>query len=58
MTMANKYDLYILVADDGQVDESFENYREAFREYQKIDAPKTLYGRYEDGSLSVIFSKG
>ena len=56
--MANKYDLYFLVADYGQVDEVYENYREAFREYQKVDAPKTLYGREENGNLSVIFSKG
>lgn len=58
--MANrKYTYYTLVANYWQVDEQYENYREAFREYQKnvhYGHPSTLYGHTEQGDIEVIMS--
>ena len=53
-----KYAYYQLVADFGEVNEQYENYRDAFVKYNKTEVPKTLYGFDEQGSPSVIFSKG
>ena len=56
--MAKKYDYFNLLAQFGEVNRTFESYREAFMEYQKCDEPKTLYGvQVESCSISVIFSK-
>ena len=58
--MANrKYVRYSLVADFGQVNEQYENYREAYRSYcqeRRHNNPATLYGFNEQGDVSVIFS--
>lgn len=53
----SKYKVFRLVADYGEVNEEFYNYREAFRKYQRTCTPKTLYGTNEQGEISVIFSK-
>lgn len=53
-----KYISYRLVADFGEVNEEYYNYREAFANYQRKETPKTLYGTDEQGEISVIFSKG
>ena len=53
-----KYSYYILVADFGQVDETIENYRDAFSSYHSVESPKTLYGVDEWGNVDVIFSRG
>ena len=52
-----KYEYFNLVAECGAVDETFEKYSDAFTAYQKIDAPKTLYGIDVEGGMNVIFSK-
>lgn len=56
--MAKKYAIYSLVAHFGEVNEEFETYQDAVSAYGKASAPKTLYGEDEQGSVSVIFSKG
>ena len=53
-----KYSYFTVVADFGTVDEQYEDYNEAFCKYQRQDAPKTMYGHDEQGSISVIFSEG
>jgi hypothetical protein len=53
-----KYSYFILNASFGEVDETIENYSDAFRRYQTVETPKTLYGVDEQGSISVVFSKG
>jgi len=53
-----KYVIYGLIAEYGEVNEEFYNYREAFKKYQKSDIPKTLYGINEQGDVSVIYSRG
>ena len=53
-----KYNLYILVADFGEVNEESNNYKEIFSKYQRQGTPKTLYGIDEQGNTSVIMSKG
>lgn len=53
-----KYAIYTLVAHFGEVNEEFQNYREAVSAYGKSSTPKTLYGEDEQGNVSVIFSKG
>ena len=52
-----KYKIYQLVADFGEVNEEYNNYKEAFSKYQRQETPKTLYGINEQGDISVIFSK-
>lgn len=52
-----KYKRYQLVADQGEVCEDYESYREAFKEYQTCKEPKTLYGITLEGKFSVILSK-
>ena len=52
-----KYNVYQLHADYGEVNEEYYNYREAFRRYQSINSPKTLYGITEQGDIEVIMSK-
>ena len=52
-----KYVRYIVVADFGTVNYHTESYRDAFRKYQRTDAPKTMYGFDEQDSVDVIFSK-
>ena len=57
--MARKYTYYVLVADDGQTDETIENYREAFAKYKKAASfghAATLYG-FNDDTSTVIFSQ-
>ncbi len=39
-----KYQLYRVLADDGEVNEEYQTYKEAFSKYQRQDAPKTMYG--------------
>ena len=54
-----KYESYNLVADYGQVNEDYENYKEAYHEYCKqiqFGNPATLYGLTFEGGISVIFS--
>lgn len=53
-----KYVRYTLEADFGNIQEQFENYREAFTRYQLTESPKTLYAFDEQGDGLVIFSKG
>ena len=55
-----KYESYQLVADEGQVNESFYDYRLAYGAYckeRRYKHPATLYGRTTEGEISVIFSK-
>lgn len=52
-----KYVRYTVVADFGIVNYQTESYRDAFRKYQRADAPKTMYGFDEQDSVDVIFSK-
>jgi len=55
-----KYVRFNLVADMGQVNEDFENYREAYRNYcrqARLNHPATLYGISEEGEVSVIKSR-
>lgn len=54
----NKYEVYEVLADFGQVNETYYSYREAFSKYQRQDTPKTMYGIDEQGGVHVIFSKG
>jgi hypothetical protein len=59
MAHKNKYTRFTLEADYGQVSEKFENYREAFTEYQKQvlqGNPATLLGFDEQDNITVIFS--
>jgi len=53
-----KYVRYTLHADFGNIQEQFEDYREAFKRYRLTESPKTLYAFNEQGDISVIFSKG
>jgi hypothetical protein len=53
-----KYVRYTLEADFGNIQEHFEDYREAFTRYRLTESPKTLYAFNEQGDISVIFSKG
>lgn len=53
-----KYVTFELIANNGEVHEFSENYKEIFAKYQRQDSPKTLYGTSWDGHVSVIFSKG
>ena len=53
-----KYVRYTVVADFGIVNYQTESYRDAFRKYQRTDAPKTMYGFDEQDSVDIIFSKG
>ena len=55
-----KYVRFNLVADMGQVNEDFENYMEAYRNYcrqARFKHPATLYGISEDSEISVIKSR-
>ena len=52
-----KYEIYILQANYGEVQEEFCDYREAFRRYHIVDGPATLYGIDGMGGVSVIFSR-
>jgi hypothetical protein len=54
----SKYKIYQVVAEFGSVNEEYYNYRDAFAKYQRQEIPKTMYGIDEQGSVSVIFSKG
>ena len=52
-----KYESYLLVADYGQVNEDYENYREAYSAYCKevrYKHPATLYGRTYEGNITCI----
>ena len=53
-----KYVRYTVIADFGTVNYQTESYRDAFSEYQRTDAPKTMYGFDEQDNVNVIFSKG
>lgn len=55
-----KYISYLLIADDGQVNEDYYDYREAVSEYFKAlryGQPATLYGRTIEGEMRVIYAK-
>ncbi len=53
-----KYVRYTVIADFGEVNYQTENYMDAFRKYQRTDAPKTMYGFDEQDNVNVIFSRG
>ena len=56
-----KYVSYNLVAYYGEVNEDFENYKEAYSAYctqARYHHPATLYGRDEMGHIHVIWSRG
>jgi hypothetical protein len=53
-----KYSYFILNANFCEVNETIEKYSDAFRRYQTVETPKTLYGVDEQGSISVVFSRG
>jgi len=55
-----RYISYLLVADDGQVNEDFSNYRVAVSNYFKAlryGQSATLYGRTIEGEMRVIYAK-
>jgi hypothetical protein len=55
-----RYMTFSLVADDGQVNETYYDYREAYSAYCKeirYGHPATLYGTTFEGDIRVIFSK-
>lgn len=52
-----KYNRYQIVADFGEVCNDYEKYSDAFKDYQKREEPKTLYGITLEGEYRVIFSK-
>jgi len=56
-----KYVRYQLVADCGQVNNDYENYKSAYHDYCKEvrhGHAATLYGFDEQDNISVIFSRG
>lgn len=56
-----KYVSYNLIADYGQVNEDFYNYRDAYSAYctqARYGHAATLYGRDEMGNIHVIWSRG
>lgn len=56
-----KYESYTLHADFGQVNEDFENYKDAYAAYctqARYHHAATLYGRDEMGKIHVIWSRG
>jgi hypothetical protein len=55
-----KYMSYSLVADYGQVNEEFADYKNAYSSYctqARYGHAATLYGRTIDGEMRVIFSR-
>ncbi len=52
-----KYSIYQLHANYGEVQEEFFNYREAFKRYNQVKRPKTLFGITESGEISVIIGR-
>ena len=55
-----RYSSFNLVADDGQVNEAYYDYRTAYSAYCKeirYEHSATLYGRTIEGDIRVIFSK-
>lgn len=55
-----KYMSYNLVADYGQVNEEFADYKNAYSAYciqARYGRAETLYGRTIDGEMRVIFSR-
>ena len=55
-----KYMSYSLVADYGQVNEDFSDYKNAYSSYctqARYGHAATLYGRSVDGEMRVIFSR-
>ena len=55
-----RYLSFSLVADDGQVNEVYYDYREAYSAYCKeirYGHSATLYGNTVEGDIRVIFSK-
>lgn len=55
-----RYLSFNLVADDGQVNEDYYDYRTAYSAYCKeirYGHSATLYGRTIEGDIRVIFSK-
>lgn len=60
MAKERKYESYNLTADYGQVNEDFENYRDAYSAYctqARYGHAATLYGRDEMGNIHVIKSR-
>lgn len=56
-----KYESYNVVADYGQVNEDFYDYRLAYEEYckqRRYQHPATLIGRTFEGEIRVIRSAG
>lgn len=52
-----KYQLYLLTANYGEVQEQYCEYQDAFRRYHIAEGPATLYGVNEQGDISVIMSR-
>ncbi|MBQ3990076.1 MAG: hypothetical protein II630_04475 [Bacteroidales bacterium] len=52
-----KYQLYLLTANYGEVQEQYWEYQDAFRRYHIVEGPATLYGVNEQGDISVIMSR-
>jgi hypothetical protein len=56
-----RYLSFNIVADGGQVNEDYHDYRAAYSAYCKeirYGHPATLYGRTIEGDIRIIFSKG
>lgn len=53
-----KYVRYTVIADFGTVNYQTESYKDAFSQYQRAEAPKTMYGFDEQDNVNVIFSRG
>lgn len=55
-----RYISYLLIADDGQVNEDYTDYRVAVSNYFKAlryNQSATLYGRTIEGEMRVIYAK-
>ena len=52
-----KYQLYRVLADDGEVNEEYQTYKEAFSKYQRQDAPKTMYGITKQGNMELVLAQ-
>lgn len=52
-----KYQLYRVLADDGEVNEEYQIYKEAFSKYQRQDAPKTMYGITKQGNIEMVLAQ-
>lgn len=60
MAKSKKYESYNLVADFGQMNEDFWNYKDAYATYctqARYGHAATLYGRDHMGGVHVIWSR-